>query len=742
MFEALVNWLIAYSLHSTVVLGLAWLAERAGLLRRLSPAQAELGWRWALFGPVLSATWPLIAGLMPAHPAPGIEPAASVQTAPIEVAPAPITETTQTTAPAPQAEPQPDWLPTAAGAATSLWLVGALGALSLLGLGAMALAGSVRRLPANADAGLQAQLEDLCRRAQLRTPRLRVGSRWSSPLLTPGGTICLPRWVEALEPQQREAVLAHELGHLRRHDPAWRVAAQTLVGLAWLQPLNRIALRRLDLLAELACDAWAARLTGSPVPLAESLLHAAEQQRSSRRAPPRLATAMSSTPLVQRMHRLLQENPMNPDKPTARKTRWAIAAGVLLAVVAVPTVVVHNAGASAPIGALLDRLGGFSHAVFREGSITRIETGGPEGRIKIDIDGPVQFTDAEDDIVGVQGRLNVVDKRNGHTHHLLISAEDGKPMSRVYERDGQPIAQLNEQDHAWLADITSLIVQSTVSADDQVKRLLARGGVDAVLARIDKQTSDSSRSNLIQALLRTGAPSPATQDRLLAAVGGIRGDFDRRGALQALAENKLSEAQQITWLERDAEIGSDFESREALVSLAPQLLDSEPVLAAWSKGFKKIGSDFEKRNVIEALMASDKPTPARVSMALAASGDLGSDFEHRTALQTIGSHLDVSDTQQVRAYTLSAGRIGSDFERREALVSLVQTGKLKLESLDAVLDAATGMGSDFETRNVLQAVAEVMPNDAALISHYRKVARRLGDHERGQAEKALDHLDV
>ena len=744
MFEALVNWLIAYSLHSTVVLGLALLAERAGLLRRLSPAQAELGWRWALFGPVLSATWPLVAALMPTHTAPTVEPASQVQTMPADVAPAPasIAATAPAPRPEPQAEPQFDWLPTAAGAATSLWLVGALGALSLLGLGAMHLAGSVRRLPANADAALQAQLETLSRRAQLRTPRLRVGSRWNSPLLTPGGTICLPRWVETLEAPQREAVLAHELGHLRRHDPAWRVAAQMLVGLAWLQPLNRIALRRLDLLAELACDAWAARLTGSPVPLAESLLHAAEQQRSGRRASPRLATAMSSTPLVQRMHRLLQENPMNPDKPTARKTRWAIAAGVFLAVVAVPTVVVHNAGASAPIDALLDHIGGFSHAVFREGSITRIETGGPEGRVKIDIEGTPQFTDAEDDIVGMQGRLNVVDKRNGHTHHLLISAEDGKPMTRVYERDGQPIAQLNEQDRAWLADITSLIVQSTVSADDQVKRLLARGGVDAVLARIDKQTSDSSRSNLIQALLRTGAPSPATQDRLLAAVSGIHGDFDRRNALQALAANKLSEAQQIIWLERVAEIGSDFESREALVSVAPQLLDTEPVLAAWSKGFKKIGSDFEKRNVIEALMANDKTTPARVSMALAASGELGSDFEHRTALQTIGSHLDAANTPQVQAYTQSASRIGSDFERREALVSLVQGGKLKREGLDAVLDAATGIGSDFETMNVLQAVAEAMPNDAALISHYRKVARRLGDHERGQAEKALDHLDA
>ena len=433
---------------------------------------------------------------------------------------------------------------------------------------------------------------------------------------------------------------------------------------------------------------------------------------------------------------------MNADKPTARKTRWAVAAGVLLAVVAVPTVVVHNAGASAPLVHLLDRFGGFSQMVFSEGSVTRIETGGPEGRIKIDIDGTLQFSDAEDDIVGVQGRLKVIDKRNGHTHKLTISAEDGKPLSRVYERDDQVITTLDAQDRVWLAEVTTLIVQSTVSADEQVKRLLARGGVDAVLARIDKQSSDFMRSALIQALLRTGAPSAATLDHLLAAVSGIHGDYERRGALQALAAQKLGEAQQIVWLQQDGGIGSDFDSREALVSLAPQLLDSAPVLAAWSASFKKIGSDFEKRNVIEALMSHDKPSSARVSMALMSSGELGSDFEHRTALQAIASHLDVSDTPQVQAYAVSASKIGSDFERREALLSLVQMSGLKREGFDAVLDAANSIGSDFETRTVLQAVAEAMPADPALISHYRKVARRLSDHERGQAEKALDHLDA
>jgi len=752
MFEALVNWLLAYMLHSTVLLGAALLAERAGLWRRLTTAQAELGWRWALFGPLLTASWPLIAGLAP-HSAPAVEPQAQpwaettrqVQAQQHSVAPPAVAVAAAAVqAAAAPAERPIDWMPVAASTATLLWLAGATAALLLLSLGAAWLAAAVRRLPSNVDPQLTAQLESLASRAGLRRPRLptlRIGTRWSSPLLTPGGTICLPRWVLTLSAVQREAVLAHELAHLQRRDPAWRVASQALLALAWIQPLNRLALRRLDLLAELACDAWAARLTGSPVPLAESLLHAAEQP--TRRAAPRLATAMSSSsPLIERMQRLLQENPMSEDKPTARKTRWAIAAGMVIAAIAVPTVVVHEAGAAAPILNLLDRVGGFSRSVFHSGSVTRIETHGPEGRLRVDIRGTVQFNDAEDDLTGVLGSLEVVDKRNGHVHHLQMQSEEGKPTTRLYERDGQAVTTLNEEDRAWLADVVELIVQATVSADEQVKRLLARGGVDAVLARIDKQKSDASRSALIRALMKSGTQTGATLDHLLAATSALQSDYERRGALQALAGQNMNEAQQLLWLQRTTEIGSDYECREALNSIAPQLLDKPEVLAAWMAARAAIHSDFEARSAIETLMSQGKASPTLVSTALSATTELGSDFEHRSALEAVARRMDAADAQQALAYTTSAARIGSDFERREALVKLVDTGKLQRDGYGAVLGATEGMGSDFEVKTVLEAVAAHMPADADLISRYRKVARRLSDFERGQAEKALDHLEA
>ena len=51
-------------------------------------------------------------------------------------------------------------------------------------------------------------------------------------------------------------MLAHELAHLRRGDP-WVARLLLVAGwLWWWNPLYWLARRRLDIEAELACDAW------------------------------------------------------------------------------------------------------------------------------------------------------------------------------------------------------------------------------------------------------------------------------------------------------------------------------------------------------------------------------------------------------------------------------------------------------------------------------------------------------
>ncbi len=74
--------------------------------------------------------------------------------------------------------------------------------------------------------------------------------------------LLLPADWRTWDPDERRAVLAHELAHVRRGDFAAGVAAQLAVALHFYHPLAHWLAARLRLEQELAADAWGARLSG------------------------------------------------------------------------------------------------------------------------------------------------------------------------------------------------------------------------------------------------------------------------------------------------------------------------------------------------------------------------------------------------------------------------------------------------------------------------------------------------
>ena len=125
------------------------------------------------------------------------------------------------------------------------------------------------------DRATLAVLERLRRSAGIRRHvRLSATRRIRGPvsfgLWTP--EICLPeRALAEFDARELEAALAHEVGHLRRHDPWWSWIHQCFRGLAPLQPLWLLVLRRLERISEHRCDDWAADATGRPLELAAAL---------------------------------------------------------------------------------------------------------------------------------------------------------------------------------------------------------------------------------------------------------------------------------------------------------------------------------------------------------------------------------------------------------------------------------------------------------------------------------------
>lgn len=85
-------------------------------------------------------------------------------------------------------------------------------------------------------------------------------------------TIVLPCGLQdQMERDEIEALLAHELAHLSRGDGLWAWLGLVMTTVFFLQPLNRLAVRRWRRATEFQCDEWATRHGVSRVVMAKCL---------------------------------------------------------------------------------------------------------------------------------------------------------------------------------------------------------------------------------------------------------------------------------------------------------------------------------------------------------------------------------------------------------------------------------------------------------------------------------------
>ena len=207
-------------------------------------------------------------------------------------------------------EPTPASLPPAAPitagpawwqwAVAGLYLLGLAFALTRLGWGLWHL----HRLRQSVHLVDAAPVEALRRQLGLHHPvQLGVSPLLQTPVLLGWHrpTIALPAALYAqCTPGALQDIIVHELVHLKRRDPLLNMLSQGVVALYWFHPLVHWAAHSLVEMRECACDDWVVAQSGDPLTYAETLLHAAADQR------PRLAMTMArSGRVAKRVERLL-----------------------------------------------------------------------------------------------------------------------------------------------------------------------------------------------------------------------------------------------------------------------------------------------------------------------------------------------------------------------------------------------------------------------------------------------------
>jgi beta-lactamase regulating signal transducer with metallopeptidase domain len=356
-----VAWMLTYLLHSTLLLGLAWLASKP--LSRWSVAAEEMVWKLALVGALFTASLQLAAGWQPVAgqwrladlggTAVGV--AVPHESVPVQVG-APIL-TIQSHAvrariehrPAPPVAPTRS-LPSAAALILGVWALGALALLAAFGRSYLRLSDRLRGRPRVVGGDLHGQLRTLTAQAGLgEAVRLSCSCRVPVPLALGlrEPEICVPpRALVGLTEEQQEGMLAHELAHLARRDPFWLLLGQGLSCALFFQPLNWVARRRLREISEMLSDEWAVARTGRPLSLAGCLAEVAGWSVGARSLPvPSMADRPSS--LGRRIRRLLDESRL-PESP-ARRAWLAAVMGVLVIAVAAMAPAVSAARPEDPV---------------------------------------------------------------------------------------------------------------------------------------------------------------------------------------------------------------------------------------------------------------------------------------------------------------------------------------------------------------------------------------------------------
>jgi beta-lactamase regulating signal transducer with metallopeptidase domain len=319
-----VDWLATFALHSTLALGIAWLA--CALLRERLPALQEQLLRTSLWVALVSASVQtmLRGSWVPELRLPEADLDAALAAVPaVAVAALPA---------APRIEPA--WW------ATLPWTVWPLAAAVAAALGGLLwLAVVHRRLQRvlrartpETDARVLTAAAEVASAMGLRqSPHVSRSSAIATPIafgsLRP--EICLPTRVAELGDGSLRAMLAHEVAHLRAADPAWMWGAAWLQALFPWQPLYVAVRRRWARLIELRCDAIAAR-EATPTAVARCLLDVADWLRPGPEASvAALGMAARPSALRERIEAALRGGSFRPLRRSVARAFGGLALGAL-----------------------------------------------------------------------------------------------------------------------------------------------------------------------------------------------------------------------------------------------------------------------------------------------------------------------------------------------------------------------------------------------------------------------------
>ena len=190
----------------------------------------------------------------------------------------------------------------------AIWLIGMTFVLSRMILGLLGAVRLVRRSVAVASGPLAEAAEEARRKLGLRTrPSLRDGSLVAVPMtfgiLRP--IVLVPEGAQGWPAERLQAVMLHEIGHIKRRDWVTAMLAEVTCALYWFHPLVWLAARQLRAESEQACDDLVLTSGIPPAEYADHLLEVVRGLTTRRGAGPAVVTMACKQDIAARIKTIL-----------------------------------------------------------------------------------------------------------------------------------------------------------------------------------------------------------------------------------------------------------------------------------------------------------------------------------------------------------------------------------------------------------------------------------------------------
>jgi Zn-dependent protease with chaperone function len=554
----------------------------------------------------------------------------------------------------------------------------------------------------------------------------------------------------ALSPQQVEAILAHELAHIRRHDYAVNLLQSLVETLLFYHPAVWWLSRRIRTERENCCDDLAVSLCGDPVAYADALAdlevlrrrsHGARQRALTPNAGVRRVTlAATGGALLHRVRRLLGV----PASHAGQGPVWLAgsAALVLLFGVAIAADGLRQSQAATPAriaSSPVPRIAASPSAPApvvaavepQQASTTESANARALAQVDQELAALAKARDeamrahaaaesqersrllAEADALRAQVEdLNARASAMAHTATPALAtggdaaiAAAAKAMAAV-RVEAAPVQDQSSGNWIWSNDGEKLEVSYSgrfeFTDDDADVRVLSPGG------SIHIADSGAAGRHSIEIRERGG-----TIERKYY-VNGSERPFDPEGR-QWLRDN-------LPKLIRNSGLGADRRVARFLKSGGPAAVLAE---------ISKIDGSYGKRLYFTELFKQASLTAEQYREAmLQASREVKGDYDLASLLISIADRLPADEASRA-AYFSAASGIHSDYEITRVYSTMLKRGSVAPGVLAAILERAGSIGSDYQLSELLRQIVAHQPlDDRTRPLFFKALGTVQGDYER------------